>query len=61
MGDLIAVCPECGHRAKVDGNCATMLDGTAKCKHRQSPLNCPAFDPLIFHLLVLTTPTFDRP
>jgi hypothetical protein len=61
MGDLIALCPECGLRAKVIGNQATLLADKDRCKHRQNPLNCPVFDPLIFKLLMLASRTIDGP
>jgi hypothetical protein len=55
MADVLVMCPGCGLYAKVAGNRATINTGQAKCKHRQSPANCPMFEPLIYRVLIRRT------
>jgi len=56
MADLFVMCPECGPSTRLIDGKPKIVEGDAKCKHRQNPLSCPALSPVIENLGNLQRP-----
>jgi hypothetical protein len=47
MADLFVMCPDCGMSVKLAQGDQHISYDKGKCRHRQSPIGCPTFGPLL--------------